>query len=381
MKTRKTSQVPTPSKVGISRAKVSQTEVPAYSLDDALRVPKAMADHYGYKPTKPLNVAAGMGIQPGASQFRMLAGAAIAYGLTEGGPNAPEISLTSLGSRIVRPTAEGDDLRAKREALMKPRVIGEFLRKYADATVPREDIAVNVLNEMGLPAERATVVLKLIIDGAAAVGFFKDIRGKRYVTLDGVELPTSKKTRTEEAEGEEQESLSADVAPSSSTQSALALSAGNQISSAFRRVYVTHGKNRTFIEPVKKLLSFGELEPVVSVERPSVSQPLPEKIMGEMRSCGAAIIHVDAELKLLDADANEHIVLNPNVLMEIGAAMALFGRRFILLVRDGVKLPSNLQGLFEVRYSGDILDGDATVRLLEAIRDIKNHPMPERYTA
>jgi predicted nucleotide-binding protein len=144
---------------------------------------------------------------------------------------------------------------------------------------------------------------------------------------------------------------------------------------------VTHGKNRTFIEPVKKLLSFGELEPVVSVERPSVSQPLPEKIMGEMRSCGAAIIHVDAELKLLDADANEHIVLNPNVLMEIGAAMALFGRRFILLVRDGVKLPSNLQGLFEVRYSGDILDGDATVRLLEAIRDIKNHPMPERYTA
>jgi len=234
---------------------------------------------------------------------------------------------------------------------------------------------------MGVPAERATVVLKLIIDGAAAVGFFKDIRGKRYVTLDGVELPTSKKTRTEEAEGEEQESLSADVAPSSSTQSALALSAGNQISSAFRRVYVTHGKNRTFIEPVKKLLSFGELEPVVSVERPSVSQPLPEKIMGEMRSCGAAIIHVDAELKLLDADANEHIVLNPNVLMEIGAAMALFGRRFILLVRDGVKLPSNLQGLFEVRYSGDILDGDATVRLLEAIRDIKNHPMPERYTA
>ena len=67
--------------------------------------------------------------------------------------------------------------------------------------------------------------------------------------------------------------------------------------------------------------------------------------------------------------------------MEIGAAMALFGRRFILLVRDGIKLPSNLQGLFEVRYSGEGLDGDATVRLLEAIRDIKNHPMPDRYSS
>jgi predicted nucleotide-binding protein len=47
------------------------------------------------------------------------------------------------------------------------------------------------------------------------------------------------------------------------------------------------------------------------------------------------------------------IAINPNVLMEIGAAMALYERRFILLVRQGVKLPSNLQGLYEVRYSGD----------------------------
>src|SRR5687768_9446248 len=168
------------------------------------------------------------------------------------------------------------------------------------------------------------------------------------------------------------------MTPAASTPPSVAIA---DVQRAQRRVYITHGKNRAFVEPVKKLLAFGELEPVVSAERPSVSQPVPDKIMNEMRSCGAAIIHVDAELKLLDSDANEHIVLNPNVLMEIGAAMALFGRRFILLVKDGVKLPSNLQGLFEVRYSGDSLDGDATVRLLEAIRDIKNHPMPDRYSA
>lgn len=133
------------------------------------------------------------------------------------------------------------------------------------------------------------------------------------------------------------------------------------------------------INPIKKLLGFGELEPVVSVEKTSVAQPVPDKVMGEMRSCGAAIIHVDAEQTLIDKEATEHIVPNPNVLIEIGAAMALFGRRFILLVREGVKLPSNLQGVFEVRYTGDTLDGDATIKLLEAINDIKNHPMPDRY--
>jgi predicted nucleotide-binding protein len=95
-----------------------------------------------------------------------------------------------------------------------------------------------------------------------------------------------------------------------------------------------------------------------------------------MRSCGAAIIHVDAEQKMIDSDAKEHIVLNPNVLIEIGAAMALYGRRFILLVKEGIKLPSNLQGMYEVRYSGEALDGQATIKLLEAINDIKNHPLP-----
>ena len=61
--------------------------------------------------------------------------------------------------------------------------------------------------------------------------------------------------------------------------------------------------------------------------------------------------------------------------------MALFGRRFILIVKEGVTLPSNLQGLYEVRYKGENLDGDVTIRLLEAINDIKNHPMPDRYNS
>ena len=39
------------------------------------------------------------------------------------------------------------------------------------------------------------------------------------------------------------------------------------------------------------------------------------------------------------------------------------------MVREGVQLPSNLQGLYEVRYRGESLDADVTIRLLEAIND------------
>ena len=66
-------------------------------------------------------------------------------------------------------------------------------------------------------------------------------------------------------------------------------------------------------------------------------------------------------------DGDRMVVVNQNVLIEIGEAMAnLSGRRFILLVKNGVKLPSNLHGHYEVRYEGETLDGDATLRLLKA---------------
>src|SRR5690606_16179846 len=94
-----------------------------------------------------------------------------------------------------------------------------------------------------------------------------------------------------------------------------------------RKVFITHGKNQELVEPIKKLLEFGELVPVVSVQKQSVSKPVPEKVMDDMRVCGAAIIHVDAEITIKDKDDKEHVFINPNVLIEIGAAMAFYGRR------------------------------------------------------
>jgi predicted nucleotide-binding protein len=93
--------------------------------------------------------------------------------------------------------------------------------------------------------------------------------------------------------------------------------------------------------------------------------------MDEMRTCSAAVIHVGAEQKMIDVDGKEHLMLNQNVLIEIGAAMALYGRKFIMLVEKGAKLPSNLQGLYEVRYEGGKLDYESTMRLLKAFNDFR----------
>jgi len=57
-------------------------------------------------------------------------------------------------------------------------------------------------------------------------------------------------------------------------------------------------KTRHSSTPLRKLLTFGELEAVVADEKQTVWQPVPEKVMEDMRSCGAAIIHVEDEKRL-----------------------------------------------------------------------------------
>ncbi|MEO5630854.1 MAG: TIR domain-containing protein [Nitrospiraceae bacterium] len=331
---------PVPKASTEKRPYLSQAEVPGCSLENALRVPKAISENYGGGPVTPLHLAAALNMSPAAGPFRSLCGASIAYGLTDGGCNAQQISLLALGKRIVKPLEDGDDAVAKREAILKPRVVGEFLTKYSGSPLPRHDIALNVLQEMGVPTDKAESVFSLIVDSAQTVGLLREIKGKQYVDLTGV-AHTAGKTQEgqEDVSTDEEVSLDEEKPVTPTKPNAPAPQVPSQLT---RRVFITHGKDKSFLDPIKKLLGFGEMTPVVSVEKQSVSKPVPDKVMEDMRSCSAAIIHVDAEQTLIDKDAKEHKIVNPNVLIEIGAAMGLYGRRFILLVREGVELPSNL---------------------------------------
>jgi predicted nucleotide-binding protein len=132
-----------------------------------------------------------------------------------------------------------------------------------------------------------------------------------------------------------------------------------------RRVFIARRSSAKIIEQVKELVAFGKFEPVVAKERDVAARPFLHELMDEMRGCDTAVIHVGMEgassgLSWIGGDA----------LIEIGAAMALYGRNFILLVEEGVELPSNLHGLAECRYSGDGLDMAATMKLLKAFNEL-----------
>ena len=346
------------------------------TIDEVLTLHQASIDNFGGSSGSPPDVALALGISPTSSGWETLTGASIAYGLTEGGINANVIKLTTLGRRLVAPEAEGEDLAARREAILKPRILREFFEKYRRAKLPNDTIAANVLKALGLPSERAESAIEVVKANGSYAGIIRDTPTGPFVNLDspGVPLPATTSERPERAAGsftEDAITSTADelpVAPSAVPKSVFTTPVND---AKANRVFITHGKQRSVVAQIKELLTFGNFEPVVSVERESTAIPVPEKVFEDMRSCGAGVLHVGSEGKYLDKDGNEHAKLNDNVLIEIGAAMALYGKRMILLVEKGVALPSNLQGLYRCEFEGDKLDYDSTMKLLKTFNQFR----------
>jgi predicted nucleotide-binding protein len=139
-----------------------------------------------------------------------------------------------------------------------------------------------------------------------------------------------------------------------------------------QRVFITRRDSGKVIEHVEEFVASGQFEPVVARERGLAGGALLYDLVKQMCGCDTAIIHVTAGIAGADADRQPRI--SDDVLIEIGAAVALYGRQFVLLVEDGIELPPNLHGLCECRYRGDELSRPAMMRLLSAFSSFMQWP-------
>jgi predicted nucleotide-binding protein len=358
------------------RTYFKQSDFPQMPLQQAQRIASAIVDNFASQGGSPPDIALALDISPTSSVWPTLAGASIAYGLTEGGVNANAIKLTALGKKLAAPEEEGEDLVARREAVLKPRIEKEFFERYRRAKLPNDIIAGNVLKSLSLPADRVAAALEIIKANGRYAGIIRETPTGPFVNLDSPGVPAPTAT----AELSEHSVLVADTAnsatetllePLQNRPGAILAVSGSAFDAKLNRVFISHGKQKEVATQIKELLSFGSFEPIVSVERESTAVPVPEKVFEDMRSCGAGVIHVGAEGKYLDKEGNEHSKLNDNVLIEIGAAMALYGKKVILLVERGVTLPSNLQGLYRCDFEGGRLDYEATMKLLKTFSQFR----------
>ncbi len=361
---------PTPS--ASKRAYLKQSEVPLLPLSEALRLAQSLNDDFAGGSAAPHQLAMAVSLSPTSGTWKDLSGASVAYGLTEGGSQAQTITLTELGRRIVAPTEDGQDTAAKVEAALRPRILRALFEKYNRAKFPQDKIALNVLVEMGAPKDRAERALEVIKRNGEFVGIVHETKTGPFVAID-TPLPPAEPAEgtTGTQEGQAPARSSTQPEARSPTKPAPTMPAEAKEASLGQRVFITHGKNKEIVAQLKDLLIFGKFIPVVAEEHETTSKPVPDKVLDDMRSCSAGIIHIAAEEELLDKDGTTHHKINENVLIEIGGAMALYRRNFILLVQKGIHLPSNLQGLYVCYYDGDRLDYEATMKLLKAFSEFR----------
>ena len=355
------------------RKRIAQAELPVIPIRKVLRVPHALVEQYAGQPTPPLEVAVAVGVKPSSSGWRYLTGAAVGYGLTEGAYNATTIALTDLGRRAVAPQEEGEDIAALREACLKPVVIGGFLKKYEGSKFPREDIARNVLKgEFGVPDARVDQALEIIMENAETIGAFRMIGGDRYVSLAPLTPSGAAPIDVPQASpAQEPSPPSSDFPPEDSMQSVPASAAQEQRPVA--AIFVGHSSGTKVLEQVKQLLELADLRAEVAGEQETAAIPVPDKVFDAMSRSDATIICVTADA---GQERDDDYFVNPNVLIEIGAAYVRHDKRLVLLWDRRVKVPSNLQGLYRCEFEGNELSWEAGTKLQKALIAIKKGKVP-----
>ena len=342
------------------RPYLRQTEVPSHTLFEALRVAKAISENYGGDATEPIDVAAALKIKPTTGRFRSLTGATVAYELTEGASNASSIGLTDLGRRAVMPTEVGDDVVALREALLKPRVIREFLTKYDGKKLPPPDIARNVLVKLGVPPDMAEKTARIILGSAKEADVLQDINGEMFVHLRGAARP---RVVEENRLGEQEEPQ-----PEDAVLLPLESSDPEPLKpEPVKPIFVGHGKKTGPLDKLVKMLKELNIPYKIAVGEPNLGRPIPTKVKDVMAECGSAILLFTKDEQFQDSDGNEVWRPSENVVYELGASSFAYGDRIVIFMENGLHFPANFESVGRINFDEDGIEAKSMELLKELV--------------
>jgi hypothetical protein len=338
---------------------------PALTLEEALEIPQAIQDGASGMPVRKLTLATLVNRSPSASGFRELLLASRAYGLTEGGVNADQFALTPLGQ-----DATGGDEVARQEAMknavMNIEPFRVFFTAYDNKKVPSAAALKEFLvSNAGVPPDRAEDCIDHIMADAKFAGLLYELKSVHYVDLSGLHPQVA----AGEVQEEEAELSTVVAAEHPSTSPARPLDVpvvrgqvedGRQASSVSKKVFIAHGKNRTPLDQLKKMLDQFKVKYAVAVDEPNRGRPISTKVANLMRDeCSSAIFIFTADERFVreTGDGEKEEVWRPseNVVYELGAASILYDRRIVIFKEKRVTFPSDFNDLGYIPFESDQL--------------------------
>jgi hypothetical protein len=120
---------------------------PRRSIEEALRVPKAIRDGNAGNPWAADQIAKALKIAAKSSNLKYLLGASADFGFTTGKSAVGQVSLTDLGKEAVYPSSPESEVKALRQAFNRIDVFKEVLEHYNGNNLPEREFLDNTLQK------------------------------------------------------------------------------------------------------------------------------------------------------------------------------------------------------------------------------------------
>jgi len=350
---------------------------PPIALEEAVNLADAIRDYNAGQPFDRLLLADALGIKPSSSNFRDLLKAGIQYGLTTGSEKSEKISLTTLGTKLTKPTNQGERAQAIVEAALTPELAGKVYRHYNRNKMPGTEFLKNALErQFEVPPDWSQDIAALLDKNARYAGLVRSISGSDMILIDApsAALPADVEANGASGEVHGPDSKQTQVVPpfpstseKEKTETEIKNLGPSTPAPKATHIFLGHGKNKKPLEQLKNMLNEFKITYRVTVEEPNRGLPIPDKVAELMRQCSSAILIFTKDELFFDKEAKEIWRPSENVIHELGASSILYGGRIIILKERGISLPSNFASIGYIEFDPDALAAKGIDLLKELI--------------
>ncbi len=326
---------------------------PAHTLEAALQIARAIQDANNGQPMNRVLLAQAVKRRPASSEFKLLLSSSLKYGLTTGTEKSDVIGLTANGESVVKPRDSSERAKALKTAALQPELLRSIYEYYNNGKLPQGDFFSNVLERnFKVPRERCQECAEVLVQNGRFAGMVREQQGTLYVVL----APEGELAAPEES-----------AAEATPTEGPAAPSAPPPPPPSERFIFIAHGKNRTPLEQLKKVLDPFKIRYRVAIDEPQKARPISVKVAEIMRSCQSAIFIFSADEEFTNAEGQTVWRPSQNVIYELGAASVLYGDRIVIFKEQGLDFPTDFHDIGNIAFEKDALDARGVQLIAELI--------------
>ena len=339
---------------------------PRIPLKRALEIPKAIWEHNGGNPFNILDLAPSIEMSPTSSSFLKLLAASYRYGLTVGSMQTKVASLTELGKAVVAPIADTDTNFELKQALLNNTLFKKVYSQFDGKPIPRNEVLRNTLlhpiesGGVGIPREDVDSFIEIFMKNITDYNLNQDINGTVYLRLDRLsdktEAETTELPDIEHNDEQKEKSSGEETKPLNETEQ----------KPHPKQIFVAHGKNTKPLEQLKAILDQFEVPYKVAIDEPNQGRPISQKVSELMNECSSSIFIFTKDEETQDLEGNTVYRPSDNVVYELGAASAMFGKKIVIFKENGVSFGSDFKDLGYISFDTDQL-GAKTIELMKEL--------------